>query len=118
MRRQAGAKPKTWRGEKLKYARDSTKDEIHDVFELVVIGADVEALYPSLSDIDVAWIYHDAVMNSKVVFSNINYKKALKYIAISLDKSEQRLSPLYRVLPRRTSKGGVRPGVTSDPDND
>ena len=35
-----------------------------------------------------------------------------------MDKTEQRLSPLYRVLPRRTSKGGVRPGVTSDPDND
>ena len=118
VRKQAGAKPRTWRGERLKYARDAKKEEIHDVLELVVVGADVEALYPSLSDVDVAWICHDAVMKSKVTFSNIDYRKALKYIAISLDKTEQRLSPLYRVLPRRTSKGGVRPGVTSDPDND
>jgi hypothetical protein len=25
---------------------------------------------------------------------------------------------LWRVLPRRTSKGGVRPGVTASPDNE
>ena len=28
--------------------------------------------------------------------------------------SEQRLSPLWRVLPRRSSVSGVRPGVTAD----
>ena len=31
---------------------------------------------------------------------------------------DQRTSALWRVLPRRTSRGGVRPGVTSSPDNE
>ena len=35
-----------------------------------------------------------------------------------MNKTDQRLSPLWRVLPRRTSRGGVRPGVTADPDNE
>ena len=33
-----------------------------------------------------------------------------------MNKTDQRLSPLWRVLPRRNSKGGIRPGVTSNPE--
>jgi hypothetical protein len=36
----------------------------------------------------------------------------------SHNKTDQWISPLWRVLPRRTSGGGVRPGVTSSPDNE
>ena len=57
-------------------------------------------------------------MKSKTVFRNINYRKALLYITINMNKTDQRTSPLWRVLPRRTSRGGVRPGVTSSPDNE
>jgi hypothetical protein len=32
---------------------------------------------------------------------------------MNLTKTEQRLSPLYRVLPKRSAKGGTRPGVTA-----
>ena len=39
-------------------------------------------------------------------------------IAINMNKTDQRTSPLWRVLPRRTSRGGVRPGVTSSPENE
>ena len=35
-----------------------------------------------------------------------------------MTKEEQQMSPLFRVLPKRTAKGGVYPGVTSDPRND
>ena len=41
-----------------------------------------------------------------------------KYIAMHLTEEEQRRSPLYRVLPRRTTKNGVKPGVSSKPKND
>jgi hypothetical protein len=85
---------------------------------VVVVGADVEALFPNLADIEVANICFEAVLNSKIAFKNINYRKALLYIAISMNKTDQRTSPLWRVLPRRTSQGGVRPGVTSSPDNE
>ena len=80
-----------------------------------MIGSDVQALYPSLSDVEVGIICYQAVMDSQVEFQNINYRKANQYIAMCLTKEEQAVHPLKRVLPRRTSKGGVRPGVTADP---
>ena len=83
-----------------------------------MVGADVEALFPNLSDIEVANICFETVLKSRIVFRNINYRKALLYIAINMNKTDQRTSPLWRVLPRRTSRGGVRPGVTSSPDNE
>ena len=49
---------------------------------------------------------------------NVNFRKARMYIASNLSKSEQRISNLYRVLPRRTARGEVRPGVTADPENE
>ena len=110
--------PKTWRGEKLSYARDVDNKLVQDEVEMVIVGADVEALYPSLTDLEVAQICYDAIMNSKIKFENVNYRKARMYIASSLSKSEQRISKLYRVLPRRTAKGGVRPGCTADPEKE
>ena len=58
------------------------------------------------------------MLKSKISFKNINDRNALLYIAINMNKTDQRTSPLWRVLPRRTSSGGVRPGVTSSPDNE
>ena len=49
-------------------------------------------------------ICYQAVMDTEVVFQKINYHIAAKYIAICLTYTEQRLSPLYNVLPRRTAK--------------
>ena len=57
-------------------------------------------------------------MKSKIAFKNINYRKALLYIATNMNKTDQRTSPLWRILPRRTSRGGVRPGITASPDNE
>ena len=57
-------------------------------------------------------------MKSKISFENINYRKALLYLAINMHKTDQRTSALWRILPRRTSQGGVRPGVTTSPDKE
>ena len=75
-------------------------------------------MYPNLVDIEIANISYEAIMKSKIQFKNINYRKAMQYLAINMNKTDQRTSPLWRVLPRRTSRGGVRPGVTSSPDNE
>ena len=90
------------------------RKEVQDDLEMVVVGADVEALYPSLTDIEVAEICYEAVMASKVKFENINYQRAGMYVAMNMFKTDQRLSPLWRILPRRNSKGVVRPGMTSN----
>jgi hypothetical protein len=118
VRKMKSEKPTKWNGEDLVYAEDVDNEMVQDEVELVVVGADVEALYPSITDLEVAQICYDAVMNSKIKFNNVNYRKARMYIALNLSKTEQRLSNLRRVLPWRTAKGGVRPGVTADPEKE
>ena len=45
---------------------------IQDEIEMVIVGADVEALYMSLTDLEVALICYDAVMKSKIRFKNVD----------------------------------------------
>ena len=97
-------------------ARDVLNKFVQDQTKITVVGADVEALYPNLADVEVANICFEAVMGSKIIFRNINYRKALLYLATCMHKTDQRTSPLWGALPRRTSRGGVRPGVTASPD--
>jgi hypothetical protein len=85
---------------------------------LVVTGVDVEGLYPSLSDIEVVIIVYAAVMNSEIRFEKISYHTAGKYVAKHMTGEEQRRSPLARILPRREARGGVCPGLSTDPRND
>ena len=109
---------KMWDGEEIIYARDVDNARVQDHQEVVVVGADVEALYPNLVDIEIANICYEAIIKSGINFNNINFKKALLYLAINMNKTDQRTSPLWRILPRRTSKAGVRPGVTASPENE
>ena len=110
--------PQTWKGVKLKSARESSQVDVQEVFAPVIIGADVKALYPSLSDLDTAIICFNAIMDTDIHFTNINYKLASKYIAICMTDEEQRTSGIRDILPKRTTKNGVKPGVTSKPEND
>jgi hypothetical protein len=107
-----------WEGEGIVYAKDVSNNMVQDQHQVVVVGADVEALYPNLVDVEIANLCYQAIMKSRINFNNINYKKALLYLAINMHKTDQRTSSLWRVLPRRTSRGGVRPGVTASPENE
>ena len=108
----------TYRGAKIMEATEKSSEDIQDKSEVVIIGSDVCALFPSLTDIEVALICYQAILDSNVKFLNFNYRVASLYIAMHMTEEEQRRSPLYRVLPRRTTKNGVRPGVTANPKNE
>jgi hypothetical protein len=113
------AASKSHMGKRVIQAKDVTNtDVVQDDQDLVVTGADVEGLYPSLSDIEVAIIVY--IMNSGIKFENFDFRVAGKYVACHITEVEQRLSPLSRILPRRVTKGngGVRPGVSADPKKD
>ena len=71
-----------------------------------------------MTDLEVAMFCYDAVMNSKIKFENVKFRKARIYIEMTMSKSELMMSPLRRVLPWRTAKGGVRPWLTADPDKE
>ena len=79
---------------------------------IVIIGADVDALYPSLEGVQVAEIIYRAVMETTVEFKGVNYQEGCRYIALTSTAQECRLGPLKRVLPIRRHKPGTRPGVT------
>ena len=107
--------PMTWRGERLLKSTETTSEKVQDRGKkMVIVGSDVEALYPSLEDIEVAEICHNAIMNTNVKFTNINYEVGAKYVAMNMTEVEARISPLRRVLPWRTKTGGARPGVTGE----
>ena len=77
-----------------------------------IVGADVEALYPSLEAIQVADIVYKAIMETEVGFEGVQYQEGARYIALTSTAQECRLGPLWRVLPVRRHSNGTRPGVT------
>ena len=58
---------------------------------MVVVGADVEALYPSLEAIEVANIVFRTVQENEVEFEGIDYMEACKYIALTSTEQECRI---------------------------
>ena len=91
--------------------------QIQQFENIKIVGADVEELYPSLSDIEVALICFRAIMQSDIEFQNLKLRCLGMYFAMHITREEVNTSPLARVLPRRTAKGGARPGVRADPRN-
>ena len=45
--------------------------------ETVIVGADVKALYPSLTDIEVAILCYKTVIETNISFENINYSQVM-----------------------------------------
>ena len=85
-----------------------------------MVGTDVEALFPSLTDIEAARITREAVMRSRAEFKNTDIELALRYLVITGGQSHLRESGLGKLMPRWT---GPRPdlltvGGTSMEEND
>ena len=47
-----------------------------------IIGTDVESLFLSLSDVECAKIVRNAILNTKMEFNSVDFKKALVYLRI------------------------------------
>ena len=77
---------------------------------LVIVGTDVEALFPSLQDVESARIAREAVLISNTSFENFNYETALKYLYIVGGPTHLREIGLAKIAPRWT---GPRPDLLS-----
>ena len=109
------ARAVTVKGKRIIRAKDVDTGEILDTYKpLLIIGADVESLYPSLEDETAAKIAYKAVLETKLEFDNVDYREAVRYIALKWSAQECRLSDLRRVLPVRNKKCGTRPGMTGE----
>ena len=74
----------TMKGKRLLSAADVDNRLVQDKSaKMNIIGAEVEALYPSLEAIQVADIVYKAVMETEIEFKNINYQEGVRYIALT-----------------------------------
>ena len=105
---------KTLKGERIIHASRLENKEVQVEDDKVIVGADVEGLYPALKDMEVADICYKAILNSSISSNNINYHRASIYVAMNLTSEEARIHPLGRVLPKRNHETGSRPWVTGD----
>ena len=78
---------------------------------MVILGFDVESLYPNLDISKVGDRVKEAVIKSNIAWEGINYLEAVRYIALNWTEERGRASKLRRVLPWRRSNHGSRPGV-------
>ena len=58
--------------------------------KMVIIGSDVESLYPSLEAIEVAEIVYNAMVETEVSMDNINWVEGSKYITLTSTEQECR----------------------------
>ena len=69
-----------------------------------IVGNDVEALFPSLLDVESARIAREAVMASDLKVENMDYEMALKYLTVTGGKSHIEDVGLSSVAPKWLGK--------------
>ena len=82
----------------------------HD--EVVIVGADVASLYPSLDPILTSELIYRAVLETEIEFQNIDYKEVSTYLAVVLNQSEARKMKIAHLLPVRRNRQGQKPKIT------
>ena len=78
--------------------------------DYAVVGTDVEALFPSLKDLESARIARDAVILSKAQFENVNFELALRYLVVTGGQCHVKECGLGALAPRWL---GTRPDLLS-----
>ena len=104
-----------WSDEDLERVYDSSEvlhEDLQDqTIPMVVVGSDVVQLYPSLDIEKVVEVVGRAVMETGVVWEEIDYLEASRYVALNWTAEQCVKSELRRVLPIRRYNTGSRPGL-------
>ena len=79
---------------------------------MVVIGSDVEALYPSLDIEDCMKIIDEEGLRTSIKWEDLDYLEGTRLKVLNRSAKYCREHKLSRVLPVRRGRTGVRPGVT------
>ena len=91
------------------------EEDVQDqTLPMVVVGTDVESLYPSLIIKSVVEEVRSAVYEFNVVFEEVDYLEMARYLALNWSEAECRRSSLGRILPRRRKAQGSRPGLKGE----
>lgn len=77
----------------------------------VIIGCDIETLYPSLDKKRTFAIVYEEVMRSTIKWEDLDFLEGTRQIALNRSSEYCRNSPLRRVLPVIRKRTGTRPEV-------
>ena len=80
--------------------------------KLVLIGADVVQLFPSLEANHSSKLVNKSLLETKVQFDGINYVEVATYLAMELTEWQARSSKIHHLLPKRRFKKGQKPKIT------
>ena len=81
---------------------------------IVLIGADVEALYPSPDPIRTGEAIREETIKSEVKWAGVDWAETLKYLRLNLTKYRARQLQIEHLLPTRKFSKGPDPGITSE----
>ena len=91
------------------------EEDVQDqAIPMVVIGTDVESLYPSLNIEEVVKEVREAVYESRIEWEEVDYLEMARYVALNWSEDQCRRSKLGRILPRRRKNQGSRPGLRGE----
>ena len=83
------------------------EDEIQDFNKKpVFMGADVNALYPSMNQVATSELAFQAVLNSDIEYTGIDYQSLLVYLKLVLGDGELRKLGLGHVIPYKKEPDG------------
>ena len=100
------------------YVKWVCSDQVHNKWvqdkaeTMVIIGSDCVSLYPNLTKLETASEVAEAVLESDIKWEDVNYKEAVRYLALGRPREWCARSSLARVLPHRRHNNGTRPGMT------
>ena len=84
------------------------KDLLHDYTKaLMIVGCDVEQLYPSMEMKLAAKLIEEAILESEVVWKDLEYVEGARMIAMNKDEEWIRENGLERLVPKRRKKTGT-----------
>ena len=94
---------------------EALEEDVQDqTIPMVLVGTDVESLYPSLVIKRVVEEVREAVYESKIVFEEVDYLEMSRYVALNWSAAQCKSSELRRILPRRRHNQGSRPGLRGE----
>ena len=80
--------------------------------KIMILGFDAESLYPNLKLESIRKLIFEGILASSITWQDIDYKEALRYIALNWTGRKCEQSKLRKYLPVRSCKKGRRPGIT------
>ena len=99
---------KEWEGSEVLQEHIQNMEE-----KMILVGCDVEALYPSLDLKECGKIVEEEVMRTSIQWEDLDYLEGTRLIALNRSAEYCRTHKKLRgILPVRRKKTGSRPGVT------